>query len=70
MGVIKAYIIDPDGNKICDFKKNNLHLMGYSIPVEKKIKLSKLQKNLYSLPDQPSAIPYITSYYKKIGVSA
>ncbi len=63
--VNKAYIIDPDGNKICDFKKNNLHLMGYSIPVEKKIKLSKLQKNLYSLPDQPRAIPYITSYYKK-----
>ena len=63
--VNKAYIIDPDGNKICDFKKNNLHLMGYSIPVEKKIKLSTLQKNLYSLPDQPSAIPYITSYYKK-----
>ena len=34
--VNKAYIIDPDGNKICDFEKNNLHLMGYSIPVKKK----------------------------------
>lgn len=63
--VNKAHIIDPHGNKICDFKKNNLHLMGYSIPVRKKIRLSKLQKNLYSLPNQPNAIPYITSYYKK-----
>ena len=25
-----AYILDEKGNKICDFKQNNLHILGYS----------------------------------------
>lgn len=60
-----AWIVDPDGNKICNFKENNLHLVGYSIPVNKKMKLSQLQKKIHSIPEQPSAIPYITSYYNE-----
>ena len=63
--VVDAYIIDPDGKKICNFKDNNLHLMGYSTPVDVTLELRELEKYLYSLPDQPDAIPYITSYYKK-----
>ncbi|MFY7867756.1 DUF4910 domain-containing protein [Roseateles sp.] len=60
-----AYLISPSGKKICSFKENNLHLVGYSIPIRKTIDLSELQANLYSLPSQPTAIPYITSYYKE-----
>jgi aminopeptidase-like protein len=60
-----AYIISPNGNKICSFKENNLHLVGYSTPIHTKLSLSELQNNLYSLPEQPTAIPYITSYYKE-----
>lgn len=59
-----AYIIDPQGNKIIDFKKSNLHVVGYSKPVNRLMTLDELQKHLHSLPDQPNAIPYITSYYQ------
>ena len=59
-----AYVIDPAGKKVIDFKKHNLHIVGYSIPVNKTIALPELQKHLYSLPDQPTAIPYVTSYYQ------
>lgn len=60
-----AYIVSPSGRKICSFKENNLHLVGYSTPIHTKLNLLELQNNLYSLPKQPSAIPYITSYYKE-----
>jgi aminopeptidase-like protein len=63
--VSDAYIVTPSGTKICDFWKNNLHLVGYSTPVKLKLKLSELQEHLHSLSDQPNAIPYITSYYKE-----
>lgn len=58
-----GYIIDPDGNKICDFKTNNLHIVGYSTPIDSEIELEELIEHLYYLEEQPTAIPYITSYY-------
>ena len=60
----EAYIIRPDGKKICDYSKNNLHIMSYSTNVNKNY-TKELNKHLYSLPKKPTAIPYVTSYYER-----
>lgn len=61
----EAYIITPEGKKICDFKVNNLHVVNYSVPIEKELSFEELNNHLYSLPDLPEAIPYVTSYYNE-----
>ena len=63
--VNKAYILTPNGNKICDYSKNNLHLVGYSKAFKGTMTLKKLKRNLHSLPKQSKAIPYVTSYYEE-----
>ena len=60
-----AYLLDPNGKRILDFKNHNLHVVGYSVPIDKEITLDDLQPHLHSIPEQPSAIPYVTSYYKE-----
>lgn len=60
-----AWIRDSRGNTIVDFAHNNLHVVGYSIPVNARLPLAELEKHLHSIPEQPDAIPYVTSYYKE-----
>ena len=60
-----AWIKNSKGKKIIDFEISNLHVMSYSEPVNKKIKLDELKNNLHYLENLPDAIPYRTSYYNK-----
>jgi aminopeptidase-like protein len=61
-----AYITDEQGVKVVDFSKNNLHVLGYSEPVNNKtFSLNQLKEYIYTLPDQPEVIPYLTSYYER-----
>jgi aminopeptidase-like protein len=62
---VKDAYIEFEGKKIVDFSDNNLHLVGYSTPINKVLTLEELSEHLHSLPEQPTAIPYRTSYYKK-----
>lgn len=59
----EAYLIDPHGKRLLDVRDNNLRLVNYSVPFRGVISKNELEQHLYSLPDKPTAIPYVTSYY-------
>lgn len=63
--VREAWIEAPDGRRFCDFNTNNLHLVGYSLGIDATLTKNELDKHLFSLPEKPKAIPYITSYYEE-----
>jgi len=63
--VNEAYLLDPSGQKIIDVKENNLHLLNYSTSFKGTLSRDELDKHLHSLPNQASAIPYLTTYYKE-----
>jgi aminopeptidase-like protein len=61
--IFGAYIKNDKGEKLVSLENTNLHVVGYSDPVDMRVSFEELDEHLYSLPDQPSAIPYVTSYY-------
>ena len=63
--ISEGYIENQNNKKIIDFKNNNLHVIGYSKPIDKWINFNELNEHLYSLPKMKDAIPYVTSYYEK-----
>jgi aminopeptidase-like protein len=60
-----AYVKNSRGERFIDFRKHNLHVVNYSVPVERKMSLAQLRPHLHTLPEQPDLIPYRTSYYKE-----
>lgn len=60
-----AYIEDEAGHRVLDFADQNLHVMGYSLPMDEWLELDELKEIIYTQPDQPEVIPYVTSYYKE-----
>jgi aminopeptidase-like protein len=60
-----AYIKDPAGERVVDFGRCNLHVVGYSTPVRRTMTLSELKEHVFTLQDHPDWIPYRTSYYER-----
>lgn len=60
-----GYIESEDGKRFACFRESNLHIVGYSEPVDKTVPLEELKKYIYVQEDQPDVVPYVTSYYKR-----
>ena len=60
-----AYIEDSQGKRIIDFKESNLYVMGYSLPMDCTMSLEELKQMIFTQPEQPDVIPYVTSYYQE-----
>ncbi len=60
-----AYVKNSSGDRVIDFRRHNLHVVNYSVPVQGRMSLAQLRPHLHTLPDQPELIPYRTSYYKE-----
>lgn len=63
--ISEGYIENSSGERVIDFQENNLHIMGYSVPVDAYVTLEELKRHIYTEPAQPEVIPYLTSYYKE-----
>ena len=59
-----AYVKNSSGERVIDFRRHNLHVVSYSVPVREKMPLHQLRSHLHTLPSQPDLIPYRTSYYE------
>ncbi len=60
-----AYIKNSTGERVVDFRKSNLHVVNYSVPVEDKLSLHELKEHIFTIPEKPDLIPYRTSYYNE-----
>ena len=60
-----GWIRKTNGETVIDFRNSNLHVLGYSVPVHQIISREELMEHIYTQPEQPDWIPYVTSYYKE-----
>src|SRR5215472_14421334 len=60
-----AFVKNSKGERVIDFAKSNLHVVSYSVPVQRRMPLSELIEHLFTIPERPDWIPYRTSYYKE-----
>lgn len=51
------------GRRLVDFADSNLHVVGYSKPVQGVLSRAELAQHVHTLPDQPDLIPYRTGYF-------
>jgi len=60
-----AFIENDEGEKVIDFNDLNLHVVNYSDPINTTLDLDILKKNLYTIPEHPDYVPYLTTYYNR-----
>jgi aminopeptidase-like protein len=63
--IADAWVKNAAGERVIDFKRSNLHVVQYSVPIRAKVSRLELMAHLHSLPEHPQWIPYRSSYYEE-----
>ncbi|MFN8382396.1 MAG: DUF4910 domain-containing protein [Anaerolineales bacterium] len=63
--VHEAYLETEDGERIVDFKNNPLHIISYSLPIDKFLTWDELVPHLRYSEKRPDAIPWEFKYYER-----
>jgi aminopeptidase-like protein len=63
--ITDAWVKNAQGERIIDFRRSNLHVLHFSVPVRRTVSLEELKQHLYTLPEHPQWIPYRSSYYEE-----
>jgi aminopeptidase-like protein len=63
--ITDAWVKNAAGERVIDFRRSNLHVLNYSVPIRRTVSLAELRQHLYSLPEHPEWIPYRSSYYEE-----
>ena len=61
----RAFVEDDRGERLIDTGLHNLHVVGYSEPIDAWMTIAELDEHIHSMPDKPTWIPYVTSYYQR-----
>lgn len=59
----EAFIDSLDGGRLVDLARSNLHVVGYSGPVDATMTREELAAHVHTLPHAPDLIPYRTGYF-------
>jgi aminopeptidase-like protein len=60
-----AYLEHESGARFAEFKRSNLHVVGYSVPTDVSMSRDELRARIHTLPNHPQWIPFRSSYYNE-----
>ena len=63
--IVDAYVKNSRGERVIDFQRCNLHVVGHSTPVRERMSLAELRQHVHTLPERPGWIPYRASFYRR-----
>ena len=63
--VHEAYLEIEGGKRVLDFSENPLHLVSYSLPIDRILTWDELEPHLYFSEKRPEAIPWEFKYYER-----
>jgi aminopeptidase-like protein/aminoglycoside N3'-acetyltransferase len=61
----EAFLETMDGRRLFSYEENPLHVVSYSLPVDRVVSRQELFSHLHVHPELPEAIPFVFKYYER-----